>query len=531
MSAVRQLWERAARWRWLASAAVITTALLVYLELTPTYRPTPAQTASYDVMAQRAAPRTAAASAGATRPQSSQPAPITIVPGPAPAAPSGAPPVAPPAFTTGATSPRYVGPAPGSTVTFRSMRGQGEVSGGGLIAAYCCAGAFSTITASRAVSSGKHYYEMQLQTAKGERNPASWTNAGVVKEGERTGPARPGSQDTSTHHVIARGQSGRFKEGDVFMFGLDLDGGGFYYGVNGTWINGVPGRDAGLPLDKGASYIPFVNVSASSSNPDKDTDRWVANFGQQPFRYQWPSGYAPYAGRPPAVGATGAGGDQRTSPVAPGTSAGAGSGALMGKSFVDTMPIGGLRVPLPEGTWTVVAFQRGGQKSAGSEVAVLADITSKKQLAGLMAVHAFSDQNRAGSGFPPSSFCARSDYVMHDVRANDTRRQECWWINHAAQNWHQSGEMQAARAELQMRGVAMPDTMMNVGFRLSDPNRFVTVLVYFDPRGDGIQSTPSAWSESQWHRDRIGTFPEKLQYVRKLEGFGRSWIQIIRANF
>lgn len=518
MSAVGTLWTNAAPWRWLSSAALIATLLVVYLEVTPTYRPaSQAQTASYDAAAQRSA---AAAATRAAAPATGN-APASAGPSAPPSPPAAAPLASPSdAGARAAESPPGT-PAHGGTVTFVKTRHGGEVSGGGLIASYCCAGASSTVVASQSVSTGRHYYEMELRTRKGAARPDTWTSAGIMQAA--AGPSEPDADSgvAGAIRVLYRGHPQGVKDGDVFMFAIDMERGYFYYGVNGAWSNAVPGRDAGRPIAR-VPYIPFVSISASSSHPDRDSDRWVANFGQNPFRYVPPGGFAAYGGgaAPPSV----------IKPVAPDTAAQPARTGIVGRAYTDTVPLAGMKVPLPDGTWTVVAFQRGGSSRPDLEMAVLANLANKK-LGGLVAVSAWSDSRRSGAGAPAASFCSRTDYVAHETRVNDpSGAQECWWVNHATNAWGQN-IMRAARADLELRGVTdLPDTLVNVGVWVANPGKLINMLVYFDPRAEGIQTPPGSWEASEWHRTRIASYPDKAQYVKKLESFGRSWVQIVRAN-
>jgi hypothetical protein len=522
MSAIGSLWTNAAPWRWLSSAALMTTLVALYLQVTPTYRPA-SQTprASYDAGAQRSA--SAAASPAGSTALANSPRVSTQSPGIAPPPPAPAPSDVSTASRSPASPPGTR--ALGGAVTFVKGHTEGEVTGGGLIAGYCCAGASSTVYASRPVTAGKHYYEIELRTRKGERSPDTWTNAGIAKQVVRPPPSAARGVGDAAYDVISRGRRQRFSDGDVFMFALDMDRGYFYYGVNGAWSNAVPGRDPGAPLAR-EPYVPFVTVSASSSHPDKDTDRWVANFGQNPFRYTPPTDYGAYGSGSSATGAAG----NVITPVAPDSSVPSQQAGLMGQSFTDVMTLGGMKIPLPEGTWTVVAFQRGGPNRPGLEIAVLANIAGRK-LGGLVAVSAYADPRQSGAGFPASGFCNRTDYVARETRANEpSGLQECWWVNHAMAAWNQD-VMRAARSDLAMRGVTdLPDTMMNVGVWVADLNKHVNMLVYFDPRAEGIQTARTSWEASDWHRARIANHPDKAQYVNKLESFGRSWAQIVRAN-
>src|SRR5262245_8923023 len=162
----------------------------------------------------------------------------------------------------------------------------GSVSGGGLIAAYCCAGAASTVFANTPVASGRHYWELTLSVRPGADHPDTWTTAGVAPAGtaKHVLPSGPQPRGDGAASVIPWGQSKRYRNGDVFMFALDADNSLLYYGVNGQWINGQPGAAGGEHVAP-APLVPYVNLSASSVNKSPEGDRWIANFGASPFRY------------------------------------------------------------------------------------------------------------------------------------------------------------------------------------------------------------------------------------------------------
>jgi len=189
-----------------------------------------------------------------------------------------------------------------SNSTSKLMGGTG-VSGGGLIANYCCVGASSTVWASKGVSHGKHYWELMLSTRPGEQHADTWTASGVSDIKESTaGEAQvfaPVMTNTAGALAVPVGRDKNIINGDTLMFALDADRRIAYWGVNGQWRNGEPGNYGGtdLELAQGAVFKAFATLSASSSKNTPEGDRWIANFGSKPFRYPLPSGFDSYGAR------------------------------------------------------------------------------------------------------------------------------------------------------------------------------------------------------------------------------------------
>lgn len=75
-------------------------------------------------------------------------------------------------------------------------------------------------------------------------------------------------------------------------FAIDLDNGGAYVRMNGTWLE-VPGSNAGLEVKLGAPYHPWL---AGSSPLGTLLQRGLikVNLGDHPFAYALPDGYRPF---------------------------------------------------------------------------------------------------------------------------------------------------------------------------------------------------------------------------------------------
>jgi hypothetical protein len=407
----------------------------------------------------------------------------------------------------------------------------GAVSGAGLIAGYCCAGAYSTTYANRAVANGKHYWELILSVRVGERHPDTWTNAGVDAGTSALGQTErraPPVMPNALGSAIERGRTTQFVNGDVFMFALDASKGVLYRGVNGQWRNGDPAEENGGDAigQPGNSYRAYVNVSASSKQTGPEGDRWIANFGGKSFKYALPTGYSSYgiSSSPSEFNARGA----PTSIAIAATPAS--SESPVGKSFRGQMSIGGQAVPLPSGDWTGVAFFRGGSASTRGDAAILARIENGR-INGLVGVNANTFANDQRGAIQPFASCERQDYVFRKTLVNEAGgEQRCWWINHATGVWQDQGIFRAAREELLQKKLVLPEVMVNVAFRRARANSFVTAFYYFDPALEGISSAPLIWSASEWHKDRISSDPARMRYVQRLQKWGDDWAPVFFAT-
>lgn len=410
----------------------------------------------------------------------------------------------------------------------------GAVSGGGLIAAYCCAGALATVVANTPVSSGKHYVELTLSVRPGSSSPDTWTSAGVTTP-DRASPMTPSlayplqtsSRSQTSTSMIAWGQWSAYRNGDVFMLAIDADRGLVYHGVNGQWINGVPGGPGGTTIGpRGAKLVPYVNISASSSKSTPEGDRWIANFGGSEYKYPIPEGFGAYATNVPVTTSTHAA--RSPSPAGPfNATAPQVSASPVNRFFEEEIAIAGQPVPLPPGKWMGLAFFRGSPGRLDGDTVVLARFDNNR-VAGMVAINAYTDSINK-SGFPAYPPCGRTDYLHIERERNDTfGPQRCWWINHATQPWDEP-VFYAARSILEERHISVPEVFVNVAFRRANMTGFTTAFYYSNPEEASIQSQVMEWRSSEWHRDRIKNDPKRVAYVKELETWGKSWAQVFYA--
>lgn len=414
-----------------------------------------------------------------------------------------------------------------STVTWTSTQFQPIVISGGGLTASAGSGGTHTALASRGVAEGRHYLELTLSIPPGEGGPSTWGGVGVVamsglEHGRVLLPRMKGGL------AVSVGRNRKLRDGDVVMLAIDLNQELAFWGLNGEWMNGVPGAQGGESLqgNAGEQWSPFVNVTASERNrtPPEGGERWIANFGASPFKYALPGGFDSYgslaaSSQRAAPSSTSSAGPAPPPPAPPAPD------ALMGKRFKDLIKVQAQVVPLPSGSWTVLAHFRnpGGGPRRGDAV-VLGNIEGNKLL-GAIAINAW--QRSAGADTAAFEACNRQDYVFRKLEAYDAQgEQRCWWINHAVALWQNEPVFQAAKLELERLGVSAPPVMLNVAIRRADATGFATTFYYFNPAEDGIASAAGTWANSEWHRSRIDADPARRAYVQKLQRWGESWAPI-----
>lgn len=505
-----RLWQRSPAWRWLFAAALLCTA--VALLGTPWRAKRGQQTAllSHFDANKVIKPNNASSPPSVSRP--SFPVPIDGSNQLAVAS------VALDTAPTGTLSRSTIPPVRSGVVWSNAA---GSVSGAGLIAAYCCAGASSTVRANRSVNTGRHYWELTLSVRPGANNPDTWTTAGVSTE-ENTSrsinsinasASGTANSPNASFSAIGRNEQKIYRNGDVLMFALDAERRLVHYGVNGKWRNGLPGESGGESVGRpGANFTPFVNISASSSTSTPEGDRWIANFGSSAYRFPIPVGFGAYGTNVPVQ-------------VATTSSAGAGGIAVsqspVGKVFDDEIVVGGQRIPLLPGRWRGLTFFRGQPNKADGDSVVLGKF-EKGVVTGIVGINAYT--NGAGtSGFPAFAGCDRTDYLYVHRQSNDAfGAQRCWWINHSSQVWTQP-LFSAAKPIVEEQGAVAPALLVNVAFRRASADGFATAFYYFNPEDKGITSQSTEWSQSEWHKTRISTDSSRVKYIKDLIDWGNSW--------
>ena len=113
-------------------------------------------------------------------------------------------------------------------------------------------------------------------------------------------------------------------------------------------------------------------------------------------------------------------------------------------------------------------------------------------------------------------------------------RQDCWTIDHNVSTTPERDTppiIAAAIAELEARGIRYPSVLLSAFFRMADQQRSLDVVYYLNPETDGITSKPASWDESDWNRNGIFQYPDKIAYVEKLRAWAETWHPAVRDGF
>lgn len=219
--------------------------------------------------------------------------------------------------------------------------------------------------------------------------------------------------------------------------------------------------------------------------------------------------------------------------IAPRAGADPGGAPLMGQTVTGRVVVQGKSVPLPPGQWIVVAHLPG-PDAGGTESLFLAQMRRDK-LSRAVLVQASTRADQSETGFRRSAQCARTALLYAKTISNEEfGRQDCWTINHnlSTQSEREAPPIiRAAIGELELRGVKYPLVLLSAFFRLADQQSFLHAVYYFNPELDGITTKPALWEESDWNRNAIHQYPEKIAYVEKLRVWAEAWHPAVRDGF
>src|SRR5262245_2084245 len=217
----------------------------------------------------------------------------------------------------------------------------------------------------------------------------------------------------------------------------------------------------------------------------------------------------------------------------PGAGTGSSAARPTDKTATGYVVAQGMTVPLPPGQWVVVAHFPG-PDHGGVESLFLAQFRRDK-LSRAILVQARIQADESATGFPRSALCARPALLYAKTISNEELgRQDCWTIDH---NVSMRPERDAqpilgsAIGELDLRGVKYPPVLLSAFFRLADKQRSLDVVYYLNPETDGITSKSASWDESDWNRNTIQQYPEKIAYVEKLHAWAETWHPAVRDGF
>jgi len=286
-----------------------------------------------------------------------------------------------------------------------------------------------------------------------------------------------------------------------------------------------------------AAALALLSVAALSLRPSRHgaaVSPSVAPSTTAPAPPIVATGQLPGVATPAAGGADSRAGSPRPrATAAPRARAGSGAATATDKTETAYVATQGMTVPLPPGQWVVVAHFPAAD-SGGVESLFLAQMRRDK-LSRAVLVQASAQADESAAGFKRSAQCARPALLYAKTISNeDLGRQDCWTIDHSVslrQERDTPPIIDAAISELEARGVNNPPVLLLAFFRLADRQKSLDVVYYLNPETDGITSKPASWDESDWNRNHIHQYPDKIAYVEKLRAWADAWYPAVREGF
>jgi serine/threonine protein kinase len=214
--------------------------------------------------------------------------------------------------------------------------------------------------------------------------------------------------------------------------------------------------------------------------------------------------------------------------------------AQIGSVYQGSFQAYGYDVALPPGAWMLLS---GAQTipnlrpgNTGQDY-LFARIEHKRVVEGLR-IQALRSAPAPGIGFAKNIYCEDPSNLYVQIEAlNADAHQSCWRINELfTGGWLDLASDQdpvhaAGVRKLLEMGVTFPQDLVTVAFFRAETWGALQVSLSFSPELEGIQSHPASnWRESDWYVDNLKRYPEKEDYLAKLQQWGSaSWPKFKQA--
>jgi hypothetical protein len=217
--------------------------------------------------------------------------------------------------------------------------------------------------------------------------------------------------------------------------------------------------------------------------------------------------------------------------------------ALAGRGYSGLLRVNGFSVPLPAGTWLMLANTSFKLPTATGEMIYLGQIKNKR-LVGAIRITAGRSLDRPGAGFKAAPGCndhqTDNNYVMsEEVIPNG--HQACWIIGFEVttplQQWADRAVAlpsldRAAAGDMAAKGVTYPQDLVDLRFTRAETWGLLEVKYFFSPEAAGIKSNDViSLRDSDWFVDNISRYPEKQAYVDKLKQWGSQFWPRFKSAF
>lgn len=208
------------------------------------------------------------------------------------------------------------------------------------------------------------------------------------------------------------------------------------------------------------------------------------------------------------------------------------AGALeAGQTATGSVQLGGMKIPLPDGEWTVYyAVENEDAKFQNSKMGlVLVSNKAVKQSAYFRV-----SRSKTGGGFKPYDQCALPYYFHSDTVMNQmSGAQDCWHV--AAETLapdEASDRQKAILAFAKSRGVFLPLAAVGPRYHKASPDVLLQVSYGWTP--DLIIKAPKdakVWRFQDWTAEAVAKDARKKVIMNRFKRWGEEWRPRIDESF
>ena len=206
--------------------------------------------------------------------------------------------------------------------------------------------------------------------------------------------------------------------------------------------------------------------------------------------------------------------------------------ANVGEQLTGTAVVGGVSIPLPDGTWTVYYAVDEGDPAFPTSKLGLAQLRGKviKQ-----TVYLRVSRSVARAGFEPYPYCEQPHYFFAEKSVNEAgNRQNCWHVRaeSLAVDDAPSDRYQALLHFSKANGYFLPLTLIGSRFHIADRNKSIRVSIGWNP--DLILRAPEAqkvWRFQDWTAEAVAADPRKRVIMSKFKRWSDDWRPNVEGAF
>ncbi len=207
-----------------------------------------------------------------------------------------------------------------------------------------------------------------------------------------------------------------------------------------------------------------------------------------------------------------------------------------GKKYIDSIELRNKTIPLPDGTWTVIASGMVDSPARHFRMVLIKD-NDDKILYENIFITVDTTTIAADSGYISDTYCEMQN-VHHVVVENNKvgKAQDCWILTHASTSMKLSSPIFKEAYDFFIENdYKLPTFMMRTHHRFTGKKsrgKFLEFDYFKNPAGAGFDPPKHTyWGTSEWHPLQLKHDPQKVDYIEKLKLEGATMHEKIHKGF